>query len=368
MSFPGLRQCKKCGFSLESSPGKSAAIRSAWDDLESAGSVGGPQFVSSSPRASQPAEHGPGSSSDRAATSTARGGSLSGPPPGPASAQPQETVKAGSGSAGELSDRVSQFRRRGEAAPGPPEREFSLPLKWEAASQQKRPGLSSPYGETSKPQKPNLDVAFGERGASESNRKLESFPLSGRHASSFASEEAQPIIVPRPRVQSPPAYVLESDFSETTPIPASDFAEVQSAPLGKRFWAGVVDGLVLFAADCIFAIAFWVAGGRIQPGPLNLGILLVIIAFWLFAYFAAFTTLTLSTPGQAMMGLWVRNFDGEHPTRQECLLRAFGYLVSIASVMLGFLWAAMDSDGLAWHDHISGTLLSERDSGTAGGA
>lgn len=98
-----------------------------------------------------------------------------------------------------------------------------------------------------------------------------------------------------------------------------------------------------------------------QLAPLSLGVLLALGVFWLFTYFAAFTLLTLSTPGQAMMGLWVRNFDGGIPTRQECLLRAFGYLVSIASVMLGFLWAAMDSDGLAWHDHISGTLLTEAD-------
>lgn len=62
------------------------------------------------------------------------------------------------------------------------------------------------------------------------------------------------------------------------------------------------------------------------------------------------------------MGLALRNLEGGSPTRQESLLRAFGYLVSIASFMLGFLWAAMDSDGLAWHDHISGTMLVERNS------
>jgi uncharacterized RDD family membrane protein YckC len=196
------------------------------------------------------------------------------------------------------------------------------------------------------------------------NRRIFGSLSMGQAGGPTASPQEEPdvIITPRAKPRTDPNAFLESDFSETAPIPASDFAEVLAAPLGKRFIAGVLDALVLSAVAGMFAIVFRAAGVRLHRGAVDLAVLLVASAFWLFIYFAAFTTLASATPGQSTMGLWVRNFDGDLPTPQECLLRAFGYLVSIASVMLGFLWAAMDSDGLAWHDHVSGTLLAERDS------
>lgn len=138
--------------------------------------------------------------------------------------------------------------------------------------------------------------------------------------------------------------------------------ELACAPLSRRFPAGVVDAILLLVAGAVFAALFTLVGGNIQTVPIDLAVVAFIAAFWIFIYFAVFSTLTLSTPGQSAMGLTVRSLEGGPPTRQEGLLRAFGYLVSIASFMLGFLWAAMDSDGLAWHDHISGTMLIEDES------
>jgi uncharacterized RDD family membrane protein YckC len=334
-----------------------------WDDLESGGSgANDPQFASSSAPASKAGPDAQGSSilGDARTKDAAPPASA---PITPAYAQQEKAANPESEWASEISDRVAKFRRRREGTPEPAEREFSLPFNHDTVSQ-KPAGSSFPsWRGGPEPKNLKLDVAFGERAALENSRKLDSVPLAGPYAPALAKREAEIIIAPRPKAQSQPAQLLESDFSETSSIPASDFAEVFSAPLGARFVAGVLDGLVLLASACLFAIVFWLVGGRLQLGSLNLGVLLFVAAFWIFTYFAAFTTLSLSTPGQALMGLSVRNFDGELPTRQECLLRAFGYLVSIASVMLGFLWAAMDSDRLAWHDHISCTLLSERDSG-----
>jgi uncharacterized RDD family membrane protein YckC len=67
---------------------------------------------------------------------------------------------------------------------------------------------------------------------------------------------------------------------------------------------------------------------------------------------------TFSTPGQTWMGLEVRNMEGFPPVPRESFLRAFGYLVSLSALMLGFFWAIADSDGLTWHDRISGTFLT----------
>jgi len=61
------------------------------------------------------------------------------------------------------------------------------------------------------------------------------------------------------------------------------------------------------------------------------------------------------------MGLEVRTLDGASPTATDSVLRAVGYLVSTSALMLGFVWALVDSDGLTWHDRMSGTCVTERD-------
>ncbi|MGD1104323.1 MAG: hypothetical protein ABSA59_19915, partial [Terriglobia bacterium] len=47
------------------------------------------------------------------------------------------------------------------------------------------------------------------------------------------------------------------------------------------------------------------------------------------------------------------------PTVRESFWRAFGVLVSLSALMLGFVWACVDSDGLTWHDRMSGTVIAE---------
>lgn len=152
---------------------------------------------------------------------------------------------------------------------------------------------------------------------------------------------------------------MDAGFTVSDYVEDADESEIIAAPIRKRFVAGLVDAVLLVLAACLFAVIFSLIGGHLQSTPVDLVIAAWMAAFCIFAYFASFSAIVLSTPGQAAMGLAVRNLEGELPTRQESLLRAFGYLVSIGSLMLGFLWAAMDSDGLAWHDHISGTFLTE---------
>jgi uncharacterized RDD family membrane protein YckC len=130
------------------------------------------------------------------------------------------------------------------------------------------------------------------------------------------------------------------------------------AGLASRFAAALLDSLSLALAGALFAVIFWKVGGRLSPIPANLAVVVVIALIFVFAYFSLFTVLTSSTPGLALMGLEVRNMDGQPPALGESLLRAFGYLVSLASFMLGFFWAALDSDLLTWHDRISGTFLT----------
>lgn len=158
-----------------------------------------------------------------------------------------------------------------------------------------------------------------------------------------------------------PKQIESFDTALDTSGSESILYEIKPAPLRKRFLAGMMDSVILLIAGCIFAALLSLVNGKLQYISLDFGVVGFITVFWIFIYFGAFTALTLSTPGQAALGLGVRNLDGDPPTRREAFLRAFGYLLSLMAFMLGFLWAAMDSDGMAWHDHISGTILVETD-------
>jgi len=57
-------------------------------------------------------------------------------------------------------------------------------------------------------------------------------------------------------------------------------------------------------------------------------------------------------------GLQVSSFSGEPPSPRQMLLRSLGYMISAATLFMGFVWAWWDEDGLTWHDRISHTYLT----------
>jgi len=130
------------------------------------------------------------------------------------------------------------------------------------------------------------------------------------------------------------------------------------APMGRRFLAGLVDGMLLMLGGGLFSLIFWTTGGHLTLFPPNLAIVAVIVFIFVWSYFGFFTALTYSTPGLTWMGIEVRTTEGWPPAPRESFLRAFGYLVSFSALMIGFLWALVDSDSLTWHDRISGTFLT----------
>lgn len=230
-------------------------------------------------------------------------------------------------------------------------------------------GLKPAISDASSPLKPRtsgaarntLDCAFVDRPSGGNKPDLVSIPL-GRSVRPVLDRDASPANRRMPddfagALRSRPDVVEFTTGPATTARARVNDDEIPAAPLGKRFLAAVVDALILLAAACLFAGLFTAARGRLELHSLDLVVVGFIALFWVFFYFDLFTAFALRTPGQAAFGLSVRNLDGDPPTHTESLLRAFGYLVSIVALMVGFLWAAMDSDGMAWHDHISGTLL-----------
>ncbi len=265
----------------------------------------------------------------------------------------------------ELSGRVQKFRRRraglrGGRDPGTSlDLAFDEPLEMEANPALGALAIESPELTA------NFDVALG---AAESKQRysgamaLEKGGEGMRILSAAAVEAGElPLLGPEQR-ERPVEIVLESPghgaragaFEEEYLIP-------DVAPLGRRFVAGLADALLLLAGAGLFALVFSYTGGHVALQPASLAVFAGLAALGLMAYFGIFTALAGGTPGLLWTGLEVVNLDGYFPTAAESFWRAFGYLVSFSSLMLGFVWALFDTDRLTWHDRVSGTYITSRD-------
>lgn len=265
----------------------------------------------------------------------------------------------------ELSQRVENFRRRRARLRQGFDATWNLDLGFEAAPPE---GTETAVGARviEFPQgQGEPDLEFGNPASPEAEGpildavSLEK-PEGGARNLNWAAVEVGDFPLERRGPQADPVEIfLDSSPAVWPEPPAGDaILALPAAPLGRRFLAGVMDALVLLAAAGLFALIFWRAGGRISPDPVNFAVLAFLLVFFILVYFGLFTALTSSTPGQLSMGLEVRNLDGTFPSAQDSFWRAFGVLVSGSALMLGFIWALVDSDGLSWHDRMSGTFLT----------
>jgi len=265
----------------------------------------------------------------------------------------------------ELSERVDNFRRRrARLRPGakPPEN-LELDFDDHAESEEDLPidRLPGIHPDASS----DFDFDIGGPAAVNdldgSQREIIPFEDPGEGTMQFddASPEAEERFTDEPPTKSDPLEILVGWPTESPAEEQEGVGEFYLAPLGRRFRAGLIDALVLVLGAALFGVIFWRFCGRLSLVPLNLAILGVVAVMLVFGYFAVFTAVATATPGLLWMGCEIRNLQGAHPTPRESLWRAFGVLVSLAALMLGFIWACVDSDNLTWHDRMSGTVITE---------
>ena len=268
----------------------------------------------------------------------------------------------------ELSERVESFRKRrsrfqSEADPATP-----LELDFDGRGEsQDYPSLDPPSA-APEHQDAGFDLEIGEfvaargkdspsperlslEGPSDETVQLDSVPV-----------ESDGMILDAPLASNPPLeIVVDSPIQPVAEIEAETkgkAGQIYLATLGRRFLAGLADALVLILGAAVFGVIFWRFCGRLSLVPLNVAVLGVIAVILIFAYFAVFTAIASATPGLLWLGCEIRDFGGGYPTVRESLWRAFGVLVSLSAIMLGFVWACVDSDGLTWHDRMSGTAIT----------
>lgn len=184
-----------------------------------------------------------------------------------------------------------------------------------------------------------------------------------------AQEDADDMSLGTPIVKNPPMEILVGGPTLAERENLSDAQQLFYAPVNRRLLAGLTDALILFVGAALFAGIFWYSMTRFCDHnsliPFDMAVLGLAAIIVIFSYFAIFTALTSATPGLLLMGCEIRNLQGDHPTLSESLWRAFGILVSMSALMVGFIWAYVDSDNLTWHDRMSDTIITEAQ--TAGG-
>lgn len=338
VSYAGLSQCKKCGQPFIPSEVNNPKPLNSEVPVTAAAAAGASAARPSSPsaRTSRP-------ESEASATKPS-----SGRPVVLSSRSPLENREVGAPTANpvwqqELSTRVQEFRRRRARLRGGADPGSQLDMGFE------------------------LDLEEPEPQPAAGRLRIDALPLK-KHGEdldslSWAAVEAGELpIDDRASEAKPVEIVLESSTAESADtIAAESPLAWPAAPLGQRFLAGMIDAMVLMAGVALFASVFWFAGGRMSPRPVNIAVLAFVAVSMLVTYFGLFTSLIAATPGMHALDLEVRNWDGNYPTTGECFERAFGYLVSITALMLGFIWALVDSQYLTWHDRMSGTFVTERD-------
>jgi uncharacterized RDD family membrane protein YckC len=141
---------------------------------------------------------------------------------------------------------------------------------------------------------------------------------------------------------------------------------VASAGFGSRLAAGLVDAVFVFSGQAVLlAPVAWYWWSREAPAapadvsylPVLASATLLPLAFLLGAlYHVYFWSVKGATPGKELLGLRVETEEGETPLPlARSALRVFAYVLSAASLGLGFLMIAFGGAGL--HDRIAGTRV-----------
>jgi uncharacterized RDD family membrane protein YckC len=156
------------------------------------------------------------------------------------------------------------------------------------------------------------------------------------------------------RIEEQMHAAVLSNHAET---PEKIVSVVDHAPVSKRIAGGIVDLMVVVFASTPFAAIIELTSGNwadVRVAASMGGIVVVLM----FLYLMAATALAGRTWGMSLVSL--RTVDAEtgmSPTTGQCVRRAFAYMLSLATLGLGLLYALFDAEGRAAHDHLSGTIV-----------
>lgn len=189
------------------------------------------------------------------------------------------------------------------------------------------------------------------------------------HATLDLGDDVRERPAPRPRAKPARTERVEIRVQPELDFSSSPYdrarpqtALVPVASMAHRRSACYID-MCFLALTCAGFVGLFLFASRSAGGELTLGrsdaIVYVAIAYLFYAlYFSLFVILAGSTPGMQLRGLSIVRLDGGLPDTRQLLWRVFGYLLSGATLAIGFFWALWDEDRFTWHDRISQTYIT----------
>jgi uncharacterized RDD family membrane protein YckC len=175
----------------------------------------------------------------------------------------------------------------------------------------------------------------------------------------------RPRILDVPEVEPPPP-ALGGIIMEATELPEAEKRPgidipLQSAPLGLRILAALLDGIIVAAASALFGFIFWKIDALRPPQLQLLGLAAGIpCSFWA-AYQYLLVVYSGSTPGLRLAGLELARFDGTSTSRSLRRWRVLAGWLSAVSLGMGYAWVFLDEDALCWHDRITHTYMAPKE-------
>jgi len=127
-----------------------------------------------------------------------------------------------------------------------------------------------------------------------------------------------------------------------------------------RACAAAIDGSMVVIACGLFLTTFHLMGGSFSSSKTVVIIMALSAALIAMFYGFVWVCAGRSTPGMRALSLTLINFDGYPPDSSSRWWRYVGACLSYCAGGLGLLWALLDEESLAWHDHISKTFPTFR--------
>ncbi len=137
-----------------------------------------------------------------------------------------------------------------------------------------------------------------------------------------------------------------------------------AAPM-HRLMASALDASMILIAFGIFSAIFYFAAGTLVWDGLTIvvfGAAFILIALF---YGLIWAMSARETAGMNWTHLRLINFDGFAPDPKSRALRMAGGWLSFCSGTIGLWWALVDEENLTWHDHMSKTFPTFRESNSS---
>jgi len=141
-----------------------------------------------------------------------------------------------------------------------------------------------------------------------------------------------------------------------TEVHAVIYCDAPVALPAHRMIAAAFDASMVLIAVGLFLGIFFLSGGMLMLSKENVPFLISVAVLMGLFYRFLWVLGNGETPGMRFAGLRLVNFDGRPPDRDQRAFRQVSSLLSFLSAGLGLVWALVDEENLAWHDHISKTF------------